>query len=112
MSHIKDQVDGWIECDKQSIVDLFSALVRCKTPSPPGDTRDAMTLVEMFMSSQKLPFKKATAVATMPNLVSTVKMPAEGRHLMFSGHLDVLPAGDESGCVDDPWSGNVSDGRV
>ncbi|KAH7084974.1 hypothetical protein BKA63DRAFT_548224 [Paraphoma chrysanthemicola] len=112
MSHVRDQVVRWVERDKQSIIDLSSALVRCRTPSPPGDTRTAMTLVEKFLVSRELPFKKVTAVPTMPNLISAVKMPAEGRHLMFSGHIDVLPAGDEPGWNDDPWSGKVSDGRV
>jgi succinyl-diaminopimelate desuccinylase len=112
MNHVKSQVNRWIERDKKSIIDLFSALVRCKTPSPPGDTREAMTLVKAFLSSKKLPFKEITTVETMPNLISTANMPAEGRHLMFSGHLDVLPAGNEPGWNDDPWSGKVSNGRV
>ncbi|WP_171056252.1 M20/M25/M40 family metallo-hydrolase [Paenibacillus sinopodophylli] len=48
----------------------------------------------------------------MPNIISSVQMPSEGRHLMFNGHLDVLPAGDEPGWNDDPWSGKIADGRV
>lgn len=112
MTHVRHQVDRWIEDDKDSIVNLFSALVKAKSPSPPGDTREAMALVRNFLSSQGLPFKEVAADETMPNILSTAKMPAEGRHLMFSGHLDVLPAGDEPGWTDDPWSGKVSDGRV
>lgn len=31
---------------------------------------------------------------------------------MFNGHLDVMPAGNEQGWTDDPWSGKISDGKV
>lgn len=31
---------------------------------------------------------------------------------MFNGHLDVMPAGNEPGWTDDPWSGKIADGKV
>ncbi|WZH47103.1 uncharacterized protein QYS62_008245 [Fusarium acuminatum] len=112
MDAIAQQVDQWINDDKKEITKFLSALVQCQTPSPPGDTRKAMALVEGFLSSRSLPFEKVTADETMPNLISTMTMPLEGRHLMLSGHLDVLPAGSEPGWLHDPWSGHISDGCV
>lgn len=97
MKGINEQVEQWVQQDRQSIVELCSNLVRCKTPSPPGDTREAMTLVKNFLSSKGLAFKEVAADVTMPNLISTQHMSTEGKHLMLSGHLDVLPAGDEPG---------------
>lgn len=71
-----------------------------------------MALVKDFLTAQELQFKAVDFDEYMPNLISSVQMPAEGRHLMFNGHLDVLPAGDEPGWTDDPGSGKVADGRV
>lgn len=31
---------------------------------------------------------------------------------MFNGHLDVMPAGNEPGWTDAPWSGKITDGKV
>lgn len=112
MEHITQKVDEWIIRDKEAITQLVSAFVQCQTPSPPGDTREAMILVEKFLSSRDLFSKRVTAEESMPNILSTIPMATEGRHLMLSGHLDVLPAGDEPGWHDDPWSGNIADGRV
>lgn len=112
MEHITQKVDEWIIRDKEAITRLVSAFVQCQTPSPPGDTREAMILVEKFLSARDLFSKRVTAEESMPNILSTIPMEAEGRHLMLSGHLDVLPAGDEPGWHDDPWSGKIVDGRV
>ncbi|KAJ5511109.1 hypothetical protein N7453_003212 [Penicillium expansum] len=112
MEHITQKVDEWIIRDKEAITRLVSAFVQCQTPSPPGDTREAMILVEKFLSARDLFSKRVTAEESMPNILSTIPMATEGRHLMLSGHLDVLPAGDEPGWHDDPWSGKIADGRV
>ena len=37
---------------------------------------------------------------------------ADGRRIVLSGHLDVVPPGDRSTWTDDPWSGEVRDGMV
>jgi acetylornithine deacetylase len=37
---------------------------------------------------------------------------AGGRDLIFNGHVDVVPAGDESNWNYPPWQGTIADGRV
>ena len=66
MDHIRTQLDLWLERDKESMIDFLSALVRCKTPSPPGDTRQAVSLVKKFLSSHNLSFKEISAEQSMP----------------------------------------------
>ncbi|MCY8979234.1 M20/M25/M40 family metallo-hydrolase [Bacillus halotolerans] len=112
LKQVRDQIMEWVEQDEEKIVEIFSRLVQCETPSPPGDTREAMALVQSYLDAEGLPYKEVNAEETMPNIISSVQMSSEGRHLMFNGHLDVLPAGDEPGWTDDPWSGKIADGRV
>jgi acetylornithine deacetylase/succinyl-diaminopimelate desuccinylase-like protein len=109
---LRSQVLEWIDQDAEKIVALFSELVKCPTPSPPGDTRAAMRLVRAFLDAEGLPSRELNALEPMPNMISSIQMSCPGRHLMFNGHLDVLPAGAEPGWEDDPWSGKVADGRV
>lgn len=112
LKKVHDQIMEWVEHDEEKIVEFFSRLVQCETPSPPGDTREAMALVQSYLDAEGLPYKEVIAEETMTNIISSVQMSTEGRHLMFNGHLDVLPAGDEPGWIDDPWSGKIADGRV
>ena len=102
----------WIEKDSEKIVKLCSTLVQCKTPSTTGDTRQAAKVIREFLDEQGMEYRELAACKTMPNIISSVKMNREGRHLMFNGHMDVMPAGKEPGWADDPWSGAVKDGRI
>lgn len=91
---------------------LCSELVRCKTADPPGDTREAMAVIERFMAEAGLPYKILGVNDTIPNIISSVRFSDKWRHLMFNGHLDTMPAGEEPGWTDDPWSGKIADGKV
>lgn len=109
---IKTKILQWVEEDKQRMIELCSALVRCKTVDPPGDTREAMALIEQYMKQAKLPYRMLAIQESLPNLISSVELSGKGRHVMFNGHLDTMPAGEEPGWTDDPWSGKVADGMV
>jgi|GEM_PF-1264132 len=112
MREVQRKILSWIEDDKEKIVDFFSKLVQCPTPSDPGDTRAAMELIKTFLEKEGLPYREVTADEIMPNLITSVETPHAGRHLMFNGHLDVMPAGQEPGWTDNPWSGKVDAGKV
>ena len=38
--------------------------------------------------------------------------PSDGRRVILSGHLDVVPPGDPGTWTTDPWAGDLRDGRV
>lgn len=107
-----DRIINLVEHDREKIALFFSKLVQCKTPSDPGDTRSAANLIKDFLEHERLPYKEITADEIMPNIISTVNMEKQGRHIMFNGHLDVMPAGKEPGWTDSPWSGKIHDGKV
>lgn len=106
------QILKWIDEDKDEIVDFFSKLVQCKTPSTIGDTREAVSLIADTLTKDGISYEVLSHCKTMPNIVSSFEGASLGKHLMLNGHLDVMPAGKELGWIDDPWSGAVHDGRV
>lgn len=112
MEQLQKQVLEWVEQDKEAIISFFSKLVQCKTPSEPGDTQSAFDLINKFMNEQGLSYNEIKANDIMPNFISSINMKKAGKHLMFNGHLDVMPAGNEPGWIDDPWSGKIQDGKV
>ena len=106
------QVMDWIREDQSEIVSFLSRLVRCKTPSTTGDTREAVELIKGYFEKENLPYDVFASCKTMPNIISSFEGANAGRHLMFNGHLDVMPAGKEPGWIDNPWSGAIREGRV
>ena len=47
-----------------------------------------------------------------PNVVGVLKGAEDGRSLILNGHIDVVPAGDESKWTYDPYGGQVVDGKL
>lgn len=47
-----------------------------------------------------------------PNVVGVLKGTGNGRSVILNGHIDVVPAGDESKWKHGPYSGDVVDGKL
>ena len=47
-----------------------------------------------------------------PNVVGVLKGKEDGRSLILNGHIDVVPAGDKNKWTNDPYSGEVIDGKL
>lgn len=47
-----------------------------------------------------------------PNIVATWRGTSDGRSLLFNGHTDVIPVGNGEGWSNDPWSGQIKDGKI
>ncbi|MDE6619685.1 MAG: M20/M25/M40 family metallo-hydrolase [Lachnospiraceae bacterium] len=108
----QNQIEKWVEQDKERIISFFSRLVQCETSSDHGDTRSASALIKELLEQEGLSCREIKANEIMPNLISAINTGKPGRHLMFNGHLDVMPAGNEPGWTDSPWSGKIADGKV
>ena len=47
-----------------------------------------------------------------PNVVGVMKGSGGGRSILLNGHMDVVPEGNREQWQDDPFSGNVVDGKL
>ncbi len=89
------KINYQVEQDREKIIDFFSKLTQCETPSIPEDTRSAINLIKDFLDKEGLCYQEIKANKIMPNIISTIDMDKPGRHFMFIGHLDVTPVGNE-----------------
>jgi succinyl-diaminopimelate desuccinylase len=111
MTDLKDELLRWIDRDSGVITDFLSRFIRAKSPNPPGDTREAVALICSTLEEQGLPYEVIAPQPEMPNIVGSFECGRSGRHLVLNGHIDVFPIGDEKWTFD-PWSGDVSEGRI
>jgi succinyl-diaminopimelate desuccinylase len=80
-----------IEADKPIIIDFLQGFIRCKSPNPPGDTREAAAHVQAFLRQHRLAYRVVAPNERMPNIVGTFDCALPGRHLALNGHMDVFP---------------------
>jgi succinyl-diaminopimelate desuccinylase len=101
-----------IESDRSVLIEFLQEFIRCQSPNPPGDTREAAAHVRNLLDQRNVPYQVIAPQQTMPNIVATFAGGKPGRHLALNGHMDVFPVGDGAGWSQDPWGGALVDGRI
>jgi len=95
------------------LIETTQALVRAASPNPPGDTSAVADVAQNLVAA--IPGVAVCRFEPEPGIVSLlarVRGRSEGRRLIFNGHLDTFPVGDEAGWTYPPLSGALSDGRL
>jgi succinyl-diaminopimelate desuccinylase len=101
-----------IESDRDLLLDFFRTFVRCPSPNPPGDTREAVAYIRKFLNKSGIEHRIIAPNEAMPNIIATFDAAKPGRHLALNGHIDVFPVGDGAGWTHDPWGAELVDGRI
>jgi succinyl-diaminopimelate desuccinylase len=101
-----------IEADRDILVDFLRQFIRCPSPNPPGDTREAAAHILKLLDQRNVAYRLIAPQETMPNIVATFAGGKPGRHLALNGHIDVFPVGESTGWSQDPWGGALFDGRI
>ena len=95
------------------LVETTRALVGAGSPNPPGDTSAVADVAQGMLAT--IPGIEIRRFEPQPGIVSLLarlhgRQP--GRRLIFNGHLDTFPIGDEADCTFPPLSGAVCNGRI
>src|SRR5277367_719490 len=95
-----------IEADREVLIEFLRGFIRCKSPNPPGDTRDVAAYVRQLLDTHALDHRVIAPNEIMSNIVATFDAATPGRHLALNGHIDVFPV-DPAGWTVDPWGGEL-----
>ena len=112
MTSDRKQLTDWLDADRERLIEFFRGFLRCPSPNPPGDTTVAATYISDFLKREGLDFRVIAPQKAMPNIVAAFDSGKPGRHLTLNGHIDVFPVGDGSGWTEDPWGGELVDGKI
>lgn len=113
MSTDRQQLQEWIERDREEIIRFLQGFVRTRSPNPPGDTREAAAYVTSYLEQHGVGYRIVSPHPEMPNIIASFEGAAPGRHLVLNGHIDVFPVADDGlGWTKDPWGGEIIDGKM
>jgi acetylornithine deacetylase len=96
--------------DDDRLLDLAQRLIAIPTENPPGNERIAAEFLADYFADNGWAVDLSDAAPGRPNVVVRIEGRAPGPHLIFDGHLDVVPAGD--GWTSDPYTAVIRDGRL
>src|SRR4029079_15267249 len=90
----------------------LATLIRCPSVTPAEG--GALSALEAMLSP--LGFKVDKVKATEPGTPDIenlyARLGGEGPHLMFAGHTDVVPVGDEAAWTHPPFAAEIADGVI
>ena len=108
----KQRLIDRVENDRDELIKFLRGFLRVPSPNPPGDTRKAASYITDYLDTKGIEYKVVGPDPEKPNIVSTIKTPRDGKHLILNGHIDVFPVGNPEGWSHDPWGGELVDGRI
>jgi succinyl-diaminopimelate desuccinylase len=101
-----------VEADREMLVAFLRGFLRARSPNPPGDTREATRYITDYLDGKRITYDVIGPDPEKPNIVSSFKSQVEGKRLILNGHIDVFPVGTGEGWSQDPWGGELVDGKV
>ncbi|WP_040984158.1 M20 family metallopeptidase [Oceanobacillus jeddahense] len=107
---LKDRLIKEIDDRQDELIELCSQLIKIPSENPPGDSTEITTFIDEYLKDAGAETAWYESADKMFNLVSTIGEKKEGKHLIYCGHSDVVPAGDLDKWDFDPNSGAVEDG--
>ena len=101
-----------IDSRSDELLTLAGDLIRIPSENPSGDCTEVAAFVDGWLRSHNLPSTVLDAGDGRINVLSRFEDAAEtpDRHLVLTGHYDVVPVGDVARWSFPPFAGDVVDG--
>ena len=92
--------------------DILASLIRCPsvTPKEGGALSALETMLKPLGFTIERPVFSEEGCADIENLYA--RLSGNGPHLMFAGHTDVVPVGDEAAWTHGPFSADIAKGEM
>jgi len=95
---------------KDDVRSLLQKMIRSQSLNPPGDVRECANLIADELKRRDLPAEILGEKPGVANVVSSLEGQAGGKTLIWNGHFDVVPPG-ENWAVD-PFGGELREGYI
>lgn len=95
------------------LTSLIKSLVAFRTEAPPGEEEECAKFIRDVIADMRIEGTEITLDKfehRRANLVA--RMGPEEPGLLLAGHIDVVPAGDESAWSHPPYDASINDGRI
>ncbi|MCK4225739.1 M20 family metallopeptidase [candidate division WOR-3 bacterium] len=79
---------------KEELIEILTDLVKAPSENPPGDERQISKVCKKHLDKLGFDTEIFTSDKKRVNLIATKTWGKKGRTLIWSGHMDVVPAGD------------------
>lgn len=96
-----------IEQNESEFVEFFRDLIKTKSYNPPGNEKDVALKIEKYLKDAGVKCELFEMKNNRANLIAYLNDNFEGKNLLYNGHMDVVPPGDENEWKYPPLSATI-----
>ena len=110
---VQKQIVAAVSARRGDLVRMAQRLIAAASPNPPGDVSAAAAVAhDLLATIEGIEIQRFETAPGIVNLVGLIRSGRSGRRLIFNGHLDTFPIGEDLGWTVPPLGGTVADGRL
>ncbi|MEY0243667.1 hypothetical protein AB7W17_21135 [Providencia rettgeri] len=79
------------EQQQHELLELLCALIRHKSENPPGEEQQVAEFIYHYFKQENIDVEMQEVAPGRPNVIAHLKGSGKGKHLLFNGHIDVVP---------------------
>jgi succinyl-diaminopimelate desuccinylase len=111
MDALKTKVLKRIEGSRDEAIELLADLVKAESVNPPGDTRKTVEVIKRTAATFTENVEVVSLEETVPNVFVTLN-PGARPQLLYNGHLDTVPVGNEANWEMDPLGAVIKENAM
>lgn len=105
----RQEVWSLIDAHQEELLKLCSEMIQIPSINPPGDVDGIVRYIKKYLEDCGIPYEIVGAKEDKPNILARYGTPG-GKTVVFNGHCDVVPVGEEEKWDFPPFSGEIKDG--
>ncbi len=105
----RQEIWKMIDARTEDLMKLCSDMIAIPSVNPPGDVSRIVDYITNYLKEHKIPFDIVGENEDRPNILARYGTPGN-KTVVFNGHCDVVPVGDENKWAFPPFSGEIKDG--
>ncbi|MFX1389396.1 MAG: M20 family metallopeptidase [Promethearchaeota archaeon] len=110
MEHQK--IIEFIDEHKEEYIKFLQKLVQTPSYNPPGTESKICLLIEKYLKKGNITYEKHPFGDKRANLVAFLNNNPNGKILLYNGHMDTVPPGDNKKWKYPPLSGTIEENKV
>ncbi|UCD01643.1 MAG: M20 family metallopeptidase [Promethearchaeota archaeon] len=92
---IQDQILNEIEKNQNEFITLLQELIQAESYNPPGNEKNVAIVIEKYLKNVNIKTEVLSFGDNRANLIAYLNDNFKGKNLLFNGHMDVVPPGNE-----------------
>lgn len=110
INETKNRLKNELEKTENKLIKLCSELIKIENENPPGDMTEIAGYVKDYLNKFGCKYDIYEKERGRVNVVAGLG--AGHPHLVWNGHMDIVPSGDKGRWGFDPYGGEVRDGYI